>query len=77
MEDFDKALSEVKPAFGAITETLEEYRINGIINYGAQFSHLLSTCMTLVEQVLTCSSRAEEVLRSFLEALPVENLAVG
>ena len=25
-EDFERALAEVKPAFGAVTETLEEYR---------------------------------------------------
>lgn len=49
-EDFDRALAEVKPAFGAVTETLEEYRLNGIIPYSAPFTHLLGTCNTLVEQ---------------------------
>ena len=51
MQDFDRALSEVKPAFGAVTETLEQYRLNGIIDCGAHFMHLQSTCRTLVEQV--------------------------
>ena len=49
-EDFERALAEVKPAFGAVTETLEEYRLNGIIPYGAPFAHLLGTGNTLVEQ---------------------------
>ncbi len=51
MEDFEAALAEVKPAFGAVTETLEEYRLNGIIEYGEHFRHLHATCRTLVEQV--------------------------
>lgn len=52
MEDFEAALAEVKPAFGAVTETLEEYRLNGIIEYSNHFRHLLATCKTLVEQVM-------------------------
>ena len=52
MEDFEAALAEVKPAFGAVTETLEEYRLNGILEYSDSFRHLLATCKTLVEQVL-------------------------
>lgn len=54
MQDFDRALSEVKPAFGAVTETLEQHRLNGIINCGEHFRHLQSTCRTLVEQVRCC-----------------------
>ena len=50
MEDFEEALKEVKPAFGAVTETLEAYRLNGIIEYGENFRHLLSLCKQLVEQ---------------------------
>ncbi len=50
MQDFETALAEVKPAFGAVTETLETYRANGIIPYGERFVHLQSTCRTLVEQ---------------------------
>ena len=51
-EDFDAALAEVKPAFGAVTETLEQYRLNGIIDSGPRLRQLLSTCRTLVEQVV-------------------------
>ena len=50
MEDFEEALKEVKPAFGAVTETLEAYRLNGIVEYGDNFRHLLSLCKQLVEQ---------------------------
>ena len=60
MEDFDTALAEVKPAFGAVTETLETYRANGIIPYGERFDHLRSTCKTLVDQVNLMSSSLEE-----------------
>lgn len=49
-EDFEEALKEVKPAFGAVTETLEAYRLNGIVEYGDNFRHLLSLCKLLVEQ---------------------------
>ena len=49
-EDFEEALKEVKPAFGAVTELLEAYRLNGIIDYGEHFRHLLSVCKQLVEQ---------------------------
>lgn len=48
--DFEKALSEIKPAFGAVTETLEQYRLNGIIDSGEKFRHLQSTCRNLIEQ---------------------------
>lgn len=55
MADFERALSEIKPAFGAVTETLEQYRLNGIIDSGEKFRHLQNTCRNLVEQVSTTS----------------------
>lgn len=51
MEDFEKAFDEVKPAFGASTETLESYRTHGIIPCGETFDHLRATLTTLVQQV--------------------------
>eukprot|EP00877_Chromochloris_zofingiensis_P012938 jgi/Chrzof1/7899/Cz02g40140.t1 len=51
MQDFLKALDEVKPAFGAAVESLEAYRMQGIIDYGDAFSHLQSTLRALVSQV--------------------------
>lgn len=51
MADFEHALSEVKPAFGAVVDTLESYRAGGMINYGTRMQKLLSTCDKLVRQV--------------------------
>ena len=51
MADFLLALQEVKPAFGAVTETLNSYRLHGITDWGPSFQHLSSKCRLLVEQV--------------------------
>lgn len=51
MQDFERALDEVKPAFGASTETLQSYATHGIIACGETFDHLLQTMRTLVAQV--------------------------
>ena len=51
MADFDRALAEVKPAFGVTTETLEQHRLNGIIDSGQQFRDLSTTLRNLVAQV--------------------------
>ncbi|KAL4857940.1 Vesicle-fusing ATPase [Chlorella vulgaris] len=51
MVDFAAALQEVKPAFGAVIESLESYRLQGMIDYGPRYQHLLSSCRTLVQQV--------------------------
>ncbi|KAL0035187.1 hypothetical protein WJX79_005010 [Trebouxia sp. C0005] len=65
MADFERALSEVKPAFGAVTETLEQYRLNGMVDSGEHFRHLQSTCRNLVEQVRT--SEKTPILTCLLE----------
>lgn len=51
MEDFVTAMQDVKPAFGAVIDTLEMYRLNSIIDYGDSYRHLASTCHSLVAQV--------------------------
>uniref|UniRef100_A0A7S0RIV4 Vesicle-fusing ATPase n=1 Tax=Chlamydomonas leiostraca TaxID=1034604 RepID=A0A7S0RIV4_9CHLO len=51
MADFERALEEVKPAFGTATETLELYRVHGIISCGDAFDHIMHTLRTLVRQV--------------------------
>lgn len=56
MEDFLAALDEVKPAFGAVIDSLEGYRLHGMIGYGPRYQHLLSSCRTLVQQVQTSDS---------------------
>lgn len=54
MADFQRALAEVKPAFGAVVDTLETYRSGGMINYGPRMQKLLGTCNKLVRQVACC-----------------------
>ena len=49
--DFERALEEVRPAFGASTDTFERCRLNGIISPGERFEKLHHTCRSLVEQV--------------------------
>jgi hypothetical protein len=51
MANFRCALAEVKPAFGAVVDTLELYRPNGMIMSGPRMEKLMSTCETLVRQV--------------------------
>ena len=51
MSDFRGALAEIKPAFGAVIDTLESYRSRGMTNYGARMQKLLGTCDKLVRQV--------------------------
>jgi len=65
MSDFTAALGEVKPAFGAQTETLESYRMHGIISYGDSFDQLLNTCTRLVDQVR--NSEKTPLLTALLE----------
>lgn len=51
MQDFLAALDEVKPAFGAVIDSLEGYRLHGMIDFGPRYQHLLSSCRILVQQV--------------------------
>lgn len=53
MADFETALAEVKPAFGVTVETLEQHRLNGIVDSGQQFRDLTTTLRNLVAQVCT------------------------
>ena len=56
------ALLDVKPAFGAVIDTLEMYRLNGIIDYGDSYRHLASTCHSLVAQVRPRRARRLDIL---------------
>lgn len=51
MDDFLKALQEVKPAFGAAISSLEMCRLNGMLDCGERHRHIQETVMTLVEQL--------------------------
>lgn len=63
MDDFDKALKEVKPAFGTSTETLESFLPHGIIPCGDTFERLQKTLSMLIEQVRACVSTAAVLIR--------------
>ncbi len=51
MSDFEKALEEVKPAFGAATEALQLYRVHGMLSCGGAFDLIMNTMRKLVKQV--------------------------
>ena len=54
-------LEEVRPAFGASTDTFERCRLNGIISPGERFEKLHHTCRSLVEQVRVSAEAAHAV----------------
>jgi vesicle-fusing ATPase len=54
MADFEHALEEVKPAFGAATEALQLYRVHGMLSCGGAFDLIMNTMRTLVKQVRLC-----------------------
>ena len=68
MDDFYKALDEIRPAFGTATDSLEAYRTHGMINFGENFDHLMNTLKTLVEQVR--QSEKTPLLTCVLEGPP-------
>jgi len=51
--DFEAALAEVAPAFGAASESLQAYAPHGVIAWGEAFAHLSDTLRALVRQVAT------------------------
>ena len=53
MNDFVKALGEMKPQFGVDEEDITRYIRGGIIDYGEPFKHLYKTLQMLVNQVKT------------------------
>jgi len=63
--DFEQALNEVKPAFGVATNEFEAYLAHGLINYGSQFTQLVNTCKSFINQVET--SRRTNMLSILLE----------
>ena len=51
--DFERALSDVEPKFGAKSTELKAYYRNGLVPYGETFDGLVATLERLVEQVRT------------------------
>jgi hypothetical protein len=51
MSDFKHSLDEIKPAFGAESDTLKLYAVHGILSCGDAFDHIMHTMRALVHQV--------------------------
>jgi vesicle-fusing ATPase len=51
--DFDRALGDVEPKFGAKSQELKAYYRNGFVPYGESFDMLMGTMERLIEQVRT------------------------
>jgi SpoVK/Ycf46/Vps4 family AAA+-type ATPase len=56
MADFIKAVSEVKPAFGASSSGLENKLLGGFYNYGITFNSLLEKCRDFVNDLRTSTN---------------------
>eukprot|EP00285_Hemiselmis_virescens_P016995 CAMPEP_0173380742 /NCGR_PEP_ID=MMETSP1356-20130122/3373_1 /TAXON_ID=77927 ORGANISM="Hemiselmis virescens, Strain PCC157" /NCGR_SAMPLE_ID=MMETSP1356 /ASSEMBLY_ACC=CAM_ASM_000847 /LENGTH=739 /DNA_ID=CAMNT_0014334443 /DNA_START=165 /DNA_END=2384 /DNA_ORIENTATION=- len=68
MEDFTRAIGEVKPAFGVSTEELEVCVPNGVLDYGERFAHILATGRKFLAQVR--DSDNTPLLSVLVEGLP-------
>jgi vesicle-fusing ATPase len=51
--DFQRALQDVEPKFGAKSQELKAFYRNGFVPYGDAFDTLMATCERFVEQVRT------------------------
>jgi vesicle-fusing ATPase len=49
-EDFERALMDIEPKFGAKSQELKAYYRNGFVPYGDSFDFLMNTMERLVEQ---------------------------
>mmetsp|Transcript_139196 Transcript_139196/g.444858 ORF Transcript_139196/g.444858 Transcript_139196/m.444858 type:complete len:731 (-) Transcript_139196:276-2468(-) len=50
-DDFELALSEIKPAFGQHDDDFTQCARHGIMHYSSDFEHVLRSCESLIEQV--------------------------
>jgi len=66
--DFEHALEEIKPKFGANNDELHQYFRNGIVDYGSNFQKIRSTLTRLVEQLRT--SERTPIMSVLLEGPP-------
>uniref|UniRef100_A0A7S2CV29 Vesicle-fusing ATPase n=1 Tax=Florenciella parvula TaxID=236787 RepID=A0A7S2CV29_9STRA len=67
--DFEHALTEIQPKFGAPTEDLEALVTNGIVEYGPSFAEIQTTLTRCVEQIRT--SERTPLLSVLLEGDPL------
>lgn len=65
LEHFQRALDEVKAAFGVDEDELKMYLRSDLLDYGAEYQKIITTCKTLVNQVRT--SKATPLLSLLLE----------
>lgn len=68
MDDFVRALEEVKPAFGQQTDGLEARRSHGMVDYGHRYEQLLQTLHMLTHQVV--NSEKTPLLTVLMEGPP-------
>ncbi|EGG18292.1 N-ethylmaleimide-sensitive fusion protein [Cavenderia fasciculata] len=54
-DDFERALKDIKPAFGQNDEQFRMYAINGIINYGPTFEKIQLSGNSFIQQVKNSS----------------------
>ena len=66
--DFDRALTEVKPAFGAAMDDLTACTRGGILHYGPQLSQMLQSAANLITQVQT--SERTSLISILVEGVP-------
>ena len=66
--DFDRALTEVKPAFGAAMDDLTACTRGGILQYGPQLSQMLQSAANLITQVQT--SERTSLISILVEGVP-------
>jgi len=52
-DDFQRALGEVKPAFGQHEDDFEMCARQGVMHYSPDFEHMMRSCESLLEQVRT------------------------
>ncbi|CAA9988039.1 N-ethylmaleimide-sensitive fusion protein, putative [Plasmodium knowlesi strain H] len=55
-DDFNKALKETKPAFGAEEDVIDGLLSNGIINYGEEYENIENTCKLVIKQIVENSN---------------------
>ena len=65
LEHFQRALDEVKAAFGVDEDELKMYLRSDLLDYGPEYQKIIATCKTLVNQVRT--SKATPLLSLLLE----------
>ncbi|KAJ1480788.1 P-loop containing nucleoside triphosphate hydrolase protein [Baffinella frigidus] len=51
MEDFTRAINEIKPAFGMSLDAIEQSMPNGILQYGPRFTQMVETGTKFISQV--------------------------